>query len=79
MKYDGTYRETPDGTLEGVVQFIVPAGTKLVTGLVAGGQPQTLSAPIKLSGDFGDGFSVTRIDTPAGPVNARFELLREIL
>lgn len=79
MKYDGTFRETLDGTLEGVVQFIVPAGMKLVTGLVAGGEPQTLSAPIKLRREFGDGIAITRIDTPAGPVNARFEFLREIV
>ena len=79
MKYDGTFQETSDGALEGVIQFIVPAGMKLVTGLVAGGQPKTLSAPIKLRREFGDGNAVTRIDTPAGPVNARFELLREIV
>ncbi len=77
MKYDGTIEEKVDGALEGVVQFLVPAGTQLISGLKAD-QAQTLNVPVRFPKGFDDGQRVTRIDTPAGPVNARFERLREL-
>ena len=77
LKYDGTISET-GASLEGVVNFTVPAGAHLITGLNAAEAPQEITAKISLPPNFDDGKTVVRIDTPAGPVNARFELLREI-
>lgn len=77
LRYDGTLTEHPDGSLEGIVQFRVPPGTPLITGLTAR-ESQTISAAVKLPRGFDDGKTVTLIHTPAGPVNARFERLREL-
>jgi len=77
LKYDGTLTERTDGSLEGVVQFMVPPGAQLITGLIAR-DLQTISTPVKLPRGFDDGKTVTLINTPAGPVNARFERLREL-
>jgi hypothetical protein len=77
LKYDGTLAELPDGSLEGVVQFKVPPDTQLITGLTAR-ELQTIYTPVKLPRGFDDGKTVTLINTPTGPVNARFERLREL-
>ena len=77
LKYDGTVEAKPDGSLEGMVKFIVPAGTHLISGLTAN-QAQTLSVHVRFALGFDDGERITRIDTPAGPINARFERLREL-
>lgn len=77
LKYDGTLTERADGSFEGVVQFEVPPGTPLITGLAASA-PQKIAASVALPKGFDDGKTVTLIHTPAGPVNARFERLREL-
>jgi hypothetical protein len=77
LKYDGSLTERADGSLEGVVQFQVPPDTQLITGLAAS-EPQKITAPVTLAPGFDDGVTVTLINTPAGPVNARFERLREL-
>jgi hypothetical protein len=77
MKYDGIMEYSQDGSIEGVVQFIAPAGTRLITGMLAN-TDQTLNAQVRLPLEFDDGRKITQIDTPAGPINARFERLREI-
>jgi hypothetical protein len=77
LKFDGTLSES-SGSLEGVVKFTVPAGAHLITGLNAADAPQEISTNIKLPPNFDDGETVVRIDTPGGPINARFERLREI-
>jgi hypothetical protein len=78
LKFDGSLSPASDGSLSGVVRFTVPAGVQLITGLSASDAPQEVTAQIVLPSDFDDGKCVVRIDTPAGPVNARFERLREI-
>jgi len=77
LKYDGLVEHAADGALEGIVQFIVPAGTQLISGMKAD-VDQTLNVHVRLPLGFDDGKKVTRIDTPAGPINARFEHLREV-
>jgi hypothetical protein len=77
LKYDGSVKQLADGSLEGVVQFDVPPGVSLVTGLTAT-TSQRITAPVRLPRGFDDGATVTQINTPAGPVNARFEHLREL-
>jgi hypothetical protein len=77
LTYDGQMSGAKDGSIEGVVQFKVPAGGQLISGLKAT-EDQLITTPVKLPLGFDDGKSITRIDTPAGPVNARFELIREV-
>ena len=77
LTYDGNFSVSSDGSLEGVVQFSVPAGGQLISGLKAT-EDQTITTPVKLPRGFDDGRAVTRIDTPAGPVNARFDFIREV-
>jgi hypothetical protein len=75
--YDGQMSPTVDGGLEGIVKFLVPAGTQLISGLTAT-QDQKFEVQVKLPAGFDDGKTVTRIDTPAGPVNASFVGIREV-
>lgn len=77
MKYSGAYTTNPDGGIEGIVEYVIPAGVPIITGATTGATPARVSAPLKLPPDFNDGRVVT-VDTPLGPVNAKFEKIREI-
>ncbi len=44
MQYDGAYTTKPDGSLEGAVQYVLPAGVSLITGAPAGVAPRQSSA-----------------------------------
>lgn len=77
LKYDGLMEHMADGALGGIVQFIVPAGTRLISGMTTNVE-QALNVQVRLPLGFDDGQKVTRIETPAGPINARFERLREV-
>src|SRR6266550_3778567 len=72
MQYDGSYTTKPDGSLDGAVEYVLPAGTSLITGAPAGVAPTRISTKLNLPAEFADGRVVT-IETPLGPVNARFE------
>ena len=78
IKYDGNLVEQKDGSLLGPVKFRVPAGTQLISGMTAGTTDQEVVAEVNLPAGFAENGTVVRIDTPAGPVAARFELLREV-
>ncbi len=78
MQYGGSYTTNPDGSLEGVVEYVLPAGVSLITGAPAGVAPTRISTNLKLPAGFADGRVVT-IETPLGPVNAKFEKLKDIL
>jgi hypothetical protein len=78
LRYDGTFSLAPGREkLQGKVAFTIPAGTTLISGLAAGSEPVTVELPLSLPVDFASG-AVVRIETPAGPVNARFERLRDL-
>lgn len=77
MQYDGKYNVTPDGSLEGVVEYVIPAGTTLITGAPPGATATRIALKLTLPLGFDDGRVVT-IDTPAGPINARFEKIKEL-
>ncbi len=77
LKYDGTINELPNGTIVGTIKFKVPALTPLITGLYSS-KDQIIPIDIKLLPGFDDGRTVTRIETPTGPINAIFEFLREL-
>ncbi|TYO65763.1 hypothetical protein FXV83_15215 [Bradyrhizobium hipponense] len=77
MQYDGSYQANRDGSLEGVVEYVLPAGAPLITGAPAGVAPTRVSVELKLPADFADGRVIT-IETPLGPVNAKFEKVKDI-
>jgi hypothetical protein len=77
MQYDGVYTVTDDGSLEGVLEYVVPAGVSLITGAPAGVAPARISLKLKLPASFADGRVVT-VETPLGPVNAKFEKIKDI-
>lgn len=78
LKYDGVLEEKRDGsgyTLSLV--YVIPPGASLITG--ASPPETTLKVPLstELPLQFADG-RVIGILTPLGPVNARFEKLRDL-
>ena len=77
MKYDGAYKTMPDGSLEGTVEYVVPPGVSLITGTPPSNTPTKLQLKLTLPANFDDGRVIT-IETPAGPVNARFEKIKEL-
>lgn len=77
MQYDGNYKIMPDGSLEGMVEYVVPPGVSLITGAPPSATPTRLQLKLTLPAGFDDGRVVT-IQTPAGPVNAKFEKIREL-
>ena len=77
MKYEGAYTKNLDGSLDGAIEYTVPAGSPLITGGTPATSPTRISLPIKLPAGFDDGRVIT-INTPLGPVNARFEKVKDI-
>ncbi|WLB64658.1 hypothetical protein QIH96_05280 [Bradyrhizobium japonicum] len=77
MQYDGAYQTAADGSLEGVVEYVLPAGASLITGAPAGTAPTRVAVKLALPADFADGRVIT-IETPLGPVNAKFEKVKDL-
>lgn len=76
MQYDGSYQTKPDGSLEGAVEYVLPAGASLITGAPASVATR-VSVKLTLPADFSDGRVIT-IETPLGPVNAKFEKVKDL-
>jgi len=75
-KYDGIYEVSDDGkTITGSVSFIIPIGHQTITGAAATTEPISFDVPIKLPTEINKN-EVFRIETPAGPVNAKFEKIK---
>ena len=78
IKYDGTLLAKPDGSGFTVsVVYVIPAGAGLITGAPPPAAPQRIPLQFELPNSFADGRVVT-IETPLGPVNAKFERLRDL-
>jgi hypothetical protein len=77
MRYDGVYKTLPDGSMEGEVEYVIPTGVSLITGAPPATTPTKMSLKLTLPFEFDDGRIIT-IQTPAGPINARFEKLKEL-
>ena len=78
LKYDGEIEAKPDGTgFSCSVVYVIPAGASLIT--TANSPTEAMQIPLKfeLPIDFAQGAPI-RIETPLGPVNARFEKLRSL-
>lgn len=76
IKYDGTLTTMEDQSLKGAVRFTLSPGQQLITGAIAASL-QDFIVPLHLPTHFADG-AIVEIQTPLGPVNARFEKLRDI-
>lgn len=77
MTYDGGYKIAEDGSLEGIVEYNVPPGTALITGMTGGATPVKIPVKLRLPADFANG-QVLTIPTPTGAVNARFEKMKDL-
>lgn len=77
VQYDGSYATEADGTMRGMVEYVLPAGTASITGAPSGAIPARASVNLTLPPNFADGQVIT-IETPLGPVNARFEKIKDI-
>lgn len=77
MQYNGTYRTNDDGSLDGNVEYVLPPNVSLITGSPPGVAPAKVSLKLILPKGFYDGRTI-KIETPLGPVNARFEKLKDI-
>ncbi len=77
MQYDGSYTTRDDGSMEGAVEYVLPAGISLITGAPAVVAPTRIITKISLPANFADG-RIVSIDTPLGPVNARFEKVKDL-
>jgi hypothetical protein len=76
VSYDGSYAvNASNGSLEGLVEFTIPANGSLITGVSGGDQPIKIPVRLNLPANFDDG-QIILIETPAGPVNARFERIK---
>lgn len=76
MKYDGTIKDDGQGYVCSVV-YVVPPGAVLITGAPAPTAPLRVPVSFNLPKGFADG-RVIGINTPMGPVNAKFEKVRDI-
>jgi hypothetical protein len=77
MQYDGSYTTTEDGSMQGVIEYVVPAGVPLITGAPAGVTSTRIAMKLNLPVGFDDGRVIT-LETPLGPVNAKFEKAKDI-
>lgn len=75
VQYDGTLVENLDGSLEGVIKYVVHPDVMIVTGTQVT-QRSEVVFPLKLPAEALQG-QIVLIKTPFGIVNARFELIRE--
>jgi hypothetical protein len=76
LKYDGELARTEKGFRCSIV-YIIPAGATLITGSPSAAAPQRIPLEFDLPVDFTNG-QVISIITPLGPVNAKFEKLRDL-
>ena len=76
MRYDGSYAVNPDGSLEGTLEYVIAAGTTLITG-ASPSTPTKVPMRLHLPANFADGRVIT-FETPFGKVNARFEKLKDL-
>lgn len=77
MQYDGKYVENSDGTLDAVVDYIIPPNMPIITGFVGAALPAKVTLQLRLPAHFWNG-QIIPISTPTGQVNAKFEKLKEL-
>ncbi len=76
LKYDGELKQTDAGFHCSIV-YIIPPNASLITGTPLSPNSQRIPLEFDLPADFTNG-QVVSILTPLGPVNAKFEKLRDL-
>lgn len=76
LRYDGTIQETPQG-FSGNLVYQIPPGASLITGAYPSSKSERIPLTLSLPNPFWDGRTV-RVETPLGPINAKFEKLRDL-
>ena len=74
-KFDGRYRETPTGGMEGSITVSLPPGGATVQGPTSGRDGISYDVKLSLPTDFAQR-DCLRIETPLGPVNLKLVRLR---
>jgi hypothetical protein len=75
-RYDGEYVLTDDGNyVSAKIKFRLPVGASTITGMSTQAEPLTIEVPLRLPTKFSPQ-DVHRVDTPIGPINAKFDKLR---
>ena len=75
--YRGTYQVDDEDMAVGEVDFEIPPGASSITGASAAGQPLSVKVPIRLPVDI-DENATYRIETPHGPLNAKFRKVTDV-
>jgi len=76
--YDGEYVTSQDGLyIVGTLTMDAPQNTPLITGTSAVGPNSKMAIPLRLPTSFSEN-DVFKIETPAGPVNAKFRKIRSL-
>jgi hypothetical protein len=74
--YDGTFTVSKDNSkIIADVRFSMPVGGVSVTGASAGFDPMSVQMKLELPAEI-QPHQVHRLETPMGPVNAKFEKIR---
>ena len=77
-RYDGTYIVSENGSkIIGNVKFVLPVGNFSITGFAAETDPIVVDVNIDIPIDL-NRHDVHRIDTPLGPINAKFDKIRSL-
>jgi hypothetical protein len=76
LKYDGEIAKSQAGYRCSLV-YLIPAGAALITGHSPPTAPQRVPLEFDLPDNFANGQTL-RIETPLGPLNARFQKLRDL-
>lgn len=75
-RYDGTYRISDDRRkVLTDIRFNLPVGNYSITGLTADAQPITVDIHLELPIEFNRN-DIHRLETPIGPINAKFDKIR---
>ena len=76
LKYDGSILQT-DAGLKCTIVYVIPAGAPVITGSPPPASEQRIPLEFVLPNNFANGETIG-IATPLGPVNAKFQKLRDL-
>lgn len=76
LKYDGELTQTQNGFRCSIV-YLIPPHASLITGTPTSPNAQRIPLEFDLPADFANG-QVVSILTPLGPINAKFQKLRDL-
>ncbi len=77
-QYDGEYCLAPDHqNIVGSIKISIPAGVPTITGVLSAERPFAFDVPFEFPVEL-DPDTFYRIETPTGPVNAKFKKLRTL-